>query len=124
MKHKLLGTFAAAVLFSMLAVSAEAAVLRVVVVQTSDPGAYAQEIEKGRALLERAGSVAKVRVWRGRFAGPEAGKVVVSIEFPDMASFASDDKKMAADADYQAWLKGLDKLRTVVSDSLYEELRP
>jgi len=124
MRHNKVGVFAAAVLFSMLAVGAEAAVLRVVVVETSDAGAYAQEIEKGRALLERAGSVAQVRVWRGRFAGPEAGKVIVSVEFPDMLAFANDDKKMAADAEYQAWLRGLDKLRTVVSDSLYEELKP
>ena len=124
MTHKKVGVFAAAVLFSMLAVVAEAAVKRVVVVETSDPSAYAKEIEKGKALLKNAGSPAQVSVWRGRFAGPEVGRVVVSIEYPDLVTFANDDKKMAADAEYQAWLKGLDKVRTVVSDSLYEEIKP
>jgi len=68
--------------------------------------AYVQEIEKGKALLKHAGSPAQIRVWRARFAGPNAGNVVVGVEFPDMLAFANGDKKIVADAEYQASLKG------------------
>ncbi len=103
---------------------AEATVLRVVVVETSDVDAYVKQIERGRVLLKRLDSSGVTRVWKARFAGPDAGNVVVSIEYPSMAAFARDDSKIAADSEYQAWLKGLDKLRKIVSDSLYNELKP
>lgn len=61
------------------------------------------------------------RVWQAKFAGPDAGAMVVSIEFPSMASFAEADAKEHASAEYQNWLKGLDKIRKIVSDSLYTE---
>jgi len=99
----------------------QATVLRVVTVQTDDLGAYVKQIEQGQALLKKLGSPAVLRVWRARFAGPEAGTVVVSIAYADMATFAADDSKVAADPEYAAWLKGLSKIRKVVSDSLYEE---
>lgn len=123
MKSRLL--LIGAVLFasSLLASVARATVLRVVVVQTEDAAAYEKQIEQGQALLKKLGSTTIIRVWRARFAGEHAGSVVVSIEYPDMVTFANEDKKVAADADYQAWLKGLSKIRKVVSDSLYEELR-
>jgi hypothetical protein len=38
-----------------------------------------------------------------------------------MASFAEADAKEHASAEYQNWLKGLDKIRKIVSDSLYTE---
>ena len=99
----------------------QATVLRVVTVQTDDLGAYVKQIEQGQALLKKLGSPAVLRVWRARFAGPEAGTVVVSIAYADMATFAADDSKVAADPEYAAWLKGLSKIRKVVSDSLFEE---
>lgn len=105
-------------------VGAEATVLRVVVLETSDADAYVKQIERGKAILKRLDSSAVLRVWRARFAGPDAGNVIVSIEYPSIAAFAKDDSKSAADSEYQAWLKGLDKLRKVVSDSLYGELKP
>ena len=106
---------------SFLRPAAQATVLRVVTVQTDDLGAYVKQIEQGQALLKKLGSPAVLRVWRARFAGPEAGTVVVSIAYADMATFAADDSKVAADPEYAAWLKGLSKIRKVVSDSLYEE---
>ena len=60
-------------------------------------------------------------MWQARFAGPEAGAVVVSIEYPNMAAFADAYAKTSASSEYQAWLKGLDKVRKIVSDSLYTE---
>jgi hypothetical protein len=103
---------------------ADSVVLRVVVVQTDNAEGYLKEIEKGKALLKRLESPAVIRVWRARFAGENAGAVVVSVEHPNMAAFAKDDAKIAADGEYQAWLKGLDKFRKIVSDSLYSELKP
>jgi len=103
---------------------ADSPVLRVVVVQTDNADGYVKEIEKGKAIMKRLETSGVTRVWRAKFAGPNAGSVVVSLEFPNMAAFAKDDAKIAADGEYQAWLKGLDKFRKVVSDSLYSELKP
>jgi hypothetical protein len=47
--------------------------------------------------------------------------VVVSIEYPSMAAFADGVAKSNASSEYQMWLKGLDKVRKIVSDSLYSE---
>jgi hypothetical protein len=106
---------------SSAAFGQKATVLRVVVVKTDNPAAYAQEIEKGRQIMKTLGVQAQTRVWQARFAGPETGAVVVSIEFPDMAAFAEGTAKTNASSDYQNWLKGLDKIRKIVSDSLYTE---
>jgi hypothetical protein len=112
----------AAVLFAVSS-TVEATVLRVVVVQTEDPDAYTKSIQQGQELLTKAGSSGKIRVWRARFAGDEAGTVVVSVEYPDLAAIAADDKRMAENAEISAWLKSLDKLRKIVSDSIYTELK-
>ena len=104
--------------------AAEAATLRVVVVQPTDTDAYVKALEQGKALLKAKGSEGTIRVWRARFAGPEAGAVVVSIEFPNLESLAKDDARFASDPELKAWLQSLDKLRKVVSDSIYNELAP
>jgi hypothetical protein len=114
--------FFAAVLFAVSS-TLEATVLRVVVVQTEDAQAYTKEIMRGQDLLTKAGSAGKIRVWRARFAGDEAGSVVVSVEYPDLEAVAADDKRMAENAEVSAWLKGLDKIRKIVSDSLYTEMK-
>jgi len=99
----------------------KATVLRVVVVKTEDPAAYAQEIEKGRQIMKSLGIQAVTRVWQARFAGTETGAVVVSIEYPNMAAFADAASKTNASSDYRDWIKGLDKIRKITSDSLYTE---
>src|SRR3989442_13052668 len=104
---------------SSAAVAQKATVLRVVVVKTDDPAAYAQELEKGKQIMKSLGIQAQTRVWQARFAGSEAGAVVVSIEYPSMAAFADGVAKSNASSEYQTWLKGLDKVRKIVSDSLY-----
>ena len=106
---------------SSTAFAQKATVLRVVVVKTDDVAAYVQEIDKGRQVMKSIGIQAQTRVWQAKFAGPEAGAVVVSIEYPSMAAFADAVAKTNASSEYQAWLKGLDKLRKIVSDSLYTE---
>ncbi len=81
------------------------------------------ELAKIRATLTRLGGTSTMRTWRARFAGPNAGAIVVSIEYPDMATFAAEDAKVQADAGYRSLLKGLDRIRTITSDSLYEEAK-
>ncbi len=46
---------------------------------------------------------------------------MVSIEFPSMAALVESDNKTNASSEYKEWLKGLDKIRKIVSDSLYTE---
>jgi hypothetical protein len=103
------------------ALAQKATVLRVVVIKTDNPTAYVQEIEKGRQIMKSLGLQGMTRVWQARFAGPNAGDIVVSIEYPNMAAFTEADAKEHASAEYQSWLKGLDKIRKIVSDSLYTE---
>lgn len=106
---------------SSAAFAQKGTVLRVVVVKTDNVATYAQEIEKGRQLMKGMGVQAEIRVWQAKFAGPEAGAVVVSIEYPNMAAFAAADAKLNASSEYQSWIKSLDKIRKIVSDSLYSE---
>ena len=96
-------------------------VLRVVRIQTDDAAAYMQGLDRGKSIMKKLGLTQNLRVWRAQFAGPDAGSVVVAIEYPDMASFAAAEAKTSADPDYQEWLKGMLKVRKVVSDSIYRE---
>jgi len=120
-----LKSLAGALVLCLLAGAAvEAATLRVVVVQPTDVDAYVKAIEQGKALLKSKGSLGTIRVWRARFAGTDAGAVVVSIEFPNLEALAKDDARFASDPELKSWLQSLDKLRKVVSDSVYNELTP
>jgi len=107
---------------SALAGPAQATVLRVVVVETDNVSGYVAELKKGQQLMKRLGSSGQIRVWRARFAGQDTGTVIVSVEYPSLVALAQDDAKAAADAEWAAWLKGLDKYRKIVSDSTYDEL--
>jgi hypothetical protein len=104
--------------------AADQVTLRVAVIKTDNADAYVKELAKGQALLKKLGSSAIIRVWRARFAGDNAGSIVVSVEYPSLMAMAKDEATVEANADYQTWIKGLDKLRTIVSDSLYNELKP
>jgi hypothetical protein len=109
-------------LFALVS-SAEATVLRVVVIETNDVAAYMGHLNTLKASMQRIGSKSTVRAWRARFAGPNSGSIVVAVEYADMATFAADDAMIAKDAEYQATLKSMSQMRKIVSDSLYEELK-
>ena len=120
-------SFALVGLLLMLGMSSAAfpqktTVIRVVIVKTDNPTAYAQAIESGKEIMKKLGLSTNIHVYQASFAGPEAGSVAVSIEYPSLAALADADAKTRADKDYQAWIKGLEKLRTIVSDSIYREL--
>jgi ABC-type sugar transport system substrate-binding protein len=119
--------FVFAVLALMLAMSSSAfaqktTVSRVVVVKTDNVAAYVQALESNKEILKKLGLPAQTRVWQATFAGPQAGTIVVVIEYPNLAALADADAKTRADKDYQAWLKSAEKIRTIVSDSIYKEL--
>jgi hypothetical protein len=103
---------------------ANANTLRVVVVQTSDAAAYAKALQEGQALLKSKGSSGLIRVWQATYAGDSTGSIVVSVEYPNLEALAKDFGLMRNDADLRTWLQGLAKIRKVVSDSIYEELKP
>ena len=106
---------------SSTAFAQKSTVLRVLVIKTDNVAGYVQELDKGQALLKKLGVQETLRVWQARFAGPEAGSVVVSIEFPSMSALVDSDTKTSTNSEYKEWLKGLDKVRKIVSDSLYTE---
>jgi hypothetical protein len=97
-------------------------VLRVVAVKTDNVAAYVQEIDKARQIIKRLGLSVQTRVWRASYAGPDAGTIIVSQEYASLAAFADAMTKANADAEYSQLIKGLDRIRTVQSDSLYSEL--
>jgi len=99
-----------------------AAVSRVVAVQTSDPAGYAAAIAEGQAILDSLGSEATIRVWQARFAGENAGSVIAAIEWPSMAAMAADDELMVGSSEMSDWIASLAGLRTITSDSLYQEI--
>ncbi|MGO9039993.1 MAG: hypothetical protein ACLQKH_18585 [Steroidobacteraceae bacterium] len=96
--------------------------LRVLVVSTEDVSRYVHELDNGRRIQQRLGISVQTRVWRATFAGPEAGSIVVTQQFDSFAAFADAAKKTGADAEYSQWIMGLDKIRKIASDSLYQEL--
>lgn len=115
--------FAALIGLLAMAGGAQAAVMRVVVVQTSDVAAYTKELAQVQAHMTRLGGTATIRAWRARFAGSDTGSIVVSVEYKDMADFAAIDAKMRDDAANVATMKNMDAIRTIISDSLYDELK-
>ena len=126
MKLKLV-LIAATMLLSMSAplLAADAPVMRVIVVQTDNPGAYIKEVlETGQAHLRRLGSIGHLRAWKAKYTGRDAGSVVIAIEFPSLSALAEDEKRTAGDPALGAWIKDLDKIRKIVSDSLYVESKP
>jgi len=119
LKMGLMGLIAALMYFGV----ANASTLRVVVVQTSDVAAYTKGLEEGKALLKSKGSQGNIRAWVATYAGPETGTVVVSVEYPSLEALAKDYALMRNDADLRTWLQNLGKIRKVVSDGIYEELK-
>ena len=96
--------------------------LRVIVVKTEDASAYLHELDKGKVMLKRLGVTVQIRAWRATYAGPDTGSVIVSQEYPSFAAFAEAAAKTAADPEFSQWLRSLEKVRKIASDSLYQEL--
>ena len=106
---------------SSAAFAQKSTVLRVIIVKTDNVTAYLAELDKGREMMKKLGVTPQLRVWQGTFAGTNAGSIVVTSEFSNLAELAADNAKLEADKDFGMWLKGLEKVRTITSDSIYRE---
>ena len=108
---------------STAAFADEHSTLRVVVVQTDDVEAYAAQLSEGNKMLTRVDSNFIMRAWQATFSGDTTGSVVVAVEYPgSLSDFAQAWEKALADEALAEWLAGLSGLRTIVSDSLYNEM--
>jgi hypothetical protein len=97
--------------------------LRVVVVQTDDVGAYVAQLSEGKRMIARIDPKMTMRAWQATFSGNTTGSVVVALEYPgSLSEFAVGWEKALADEALTEWLAGLSGLRTIISDSLYNEL--
>jgi hypothetical protein len=114
----------ALLLISAQALAAEPVVMRVIVVETADVSAYMHEVTTLSSLSKKAGMPMTLRVWKARFAGPNTGTVVVSVEYPNLAALAKNDAALGSNADLMAQMKKVAALRKIVSDSIYEEQTP
>ena len=107
---------------SLTAVADDHSTLRVVRVQTDDVGAYVAQLSEGKKLIKAVDDKFTIRSWQATFAGEATGAVIVGIEYPgSFGEFAMAWEKLVADPTVGAWLGGLSGLRTIVSDSLYNE---
>jgi hypothetical protein len=97
--------------------------LRVVIVDTDDAAAYTAQLKEGSRLIKKVAPKMTMRAWRATFAGNATGAVIVGLEYPgSLADFATAWEKIQADKSVSKWLSGLSGLRTIVSDSLYNEI--
>lgn len=100
---------------------ASGAVLQGVIVRV-EPGRlddYLAQVESLRKTQERLGSSGQMRVWEATLAGEGSGNLAVGIVYPSLAAYAKDSGRLQADAEGQKIFEGLDKIRTVVSSSLF-----
>ena len=104
--------------------AAEPPVLRVIVIEAYDVKAYKKELEALLKLERAVVPEATARVWRARFAGADAGTLVVTAEMPNLAALARIDELERTSPEFAAALKRVQALRRIVSDSLYEEAGP
>ena len=101
------------------------AVMRVVVIQTSELKTYAHELSVEEGMLRRVGVNCSFKVWQAHYAGAETGTIVVALQFAnwDMFTRYLNAGKMHPDLGAQM-AKFNPSLRKVVSDSVYEEVPP
>jgi hypothetical protein len=99
-------------------------VTRIVQIQTPDISAYVQQIKLGQAILKQINSPATFRVYVATYAGPNAGDLIVSVGYDSIVLLAQDEAREMASPEYRAWIVGLDKMRKIVSDSIYRDITP
>jgi hypothetical protein len=106
-------------------VRAEGKFLQVIGIKVpGNVGSYLEKVKKAQTMAMRLG-MPPARVWRATLAGPDTGTILIGIEFPTLAAMEEAQRKVAADADWQKLMKEMDKSgRTVVSNSLFEDITP
>ena len=87
-------------------------------------GQYLGKIKQLSAMMERMGVPATMRVWQATLAGDGTGTVLISTEYANLAAFAEASTKIRGDKEWQNVVAGLSDIRTIVSNSLYQEVTP
>ena len=101
---------------------------RVTEVIVLDVGSHLQKLieisRKFDALSVKYHDAGKVRIWQSSLAGSDTARVVVTIEYPSLLSYAqSDDRTRAGAAEYAPVLAELDASGIkILSDSLAPEV--
>lgn len=67
--------------------------------------------------MKKAGFSNVTHVHQATYAGPNAGALGAVIEYPSMTALAEAETKLAPTK-----TRNLDKIRTILSDSIYREL--
>jgi len=107
---------------SITAMAEDHATLRVVQVETDDVAAYVARLTEGKKLIKAADEKFTIRAWQATFAGDATGVVIVGVDYPgSFGEFAMAWENLIADPAVGAWLGGLSELRSISSDSLYNE---
>ena len=101
---------------------------RVTEVIVLDVGSHMQKLleiaRKIDALGVKYHDAGKARIWQSSLAGSDTGRVVVTIEYPSLLSYAqSDDRTRAGAAEYAPVFAELDASGIkILSDSLVQEV--
>ena len=99
--------------------------LRVIAVQTSDIKTYRHELDTLQGEFKKEGLPVTLRVWHATYAGPDTGTIIVTVEVPDLATFAKvEDAVAKPNSPLAATMKRIEAIRKIASDSLYEEISP
>lgn len=105
-------SFVAACLLAIVTASSSAAPPgppRVTQVVVLDVGASMQKFNDLNSRMDTIAaknqSTGKARFWMTTFAGAEVGRVIVTVEYPSLISFAQSQAKMDASPEYQQWQK-------------------
>lgn len=110
---------------ALAAASGEPAVMRVVIIQTSDLKTYAHELSVEESMLHRVGVNCTFKVWEAHYAGSETGTIVVALQFASWDMFTRYLNAGKTHPDLGAQMAKFNpSLRKVVSDSVYLEVPP
>jgi hypothetical protein len=123
MRKILLSVLTAAGLALAVGSASAAPIARVISVQVTDLKAYAHEVDVLQGQMKKAGVAVTIRIWRARFAGSDAGTLIVAIEMPDLATLAKVDELQKSNTEIAATMQKIGALRKIVSDSIYEEVK-
>jgi hypothetical protein len=85
---------------------------------------YRKRVGSVQGISERLGLKGRARMWHAEVAGPNTGAVAVGTQYPDLATYSSEQAKLAGDAEWQKLLAGLDEVRTITGRWLYREITP
>jgi len=124
----LIASCAVAAIASVSSAQAPAAPPRVTEVVVLDVGSNMQKFfdltKRANAITKQLNSPGKARYWISSWAGPEAGHVIVTIEFPSLVAMAQSEAQLNASPEFRQWMteaqaSGIKQL----SQSIVTELR-